>query len=420
MPESRNTGRNREGRSPPPSWLDAAFVEAALRRSGQPLARVARVDTSYATAVGDHYCSRMYRVEAVVRGQERPVSLLVKCMPEDKVILAMVREKGEFQTEVSMYKKLLRAAGLSEPPLSARFFTAATDEVITLEDLVAQGFRMGDRFAGLDFEHAAAVLRALGRFHAATHVLLEREPRLLEHYRSLFQSPSKDFGGVNRALIRSAAAVARAWADEPPGLAARIEAIAESAAEKRKHLTSEAQAEFKVLNHGDLWTNNIMFRRDKGEVECRFVDLQLCFMSSLEEAGWRERWPRLVAEYSDALAEAARRLGAAWVPTAEDVQAELRRARAWGLLVATSWVAVILTDAGKQFDFAACRQGGAAALAALSDTYKRRLRLLLPYCDEIGVFEDFPGIVRTNRISKKHLKIPFLKYPKYFNTFCEN
>jgi hypothetical protein len=51
-----------------------------------------------------------------------------------------------------------------------------------MQDLCAEGFKMAERRQGLDMCHCLLVMRLLGRFHAASVVLHDRDPEAMSLY----------------------------------------------------------------------------------------------------------------------------------------------------------------------------------------------------------------------------------------------
>lgn len=50
------------------------------------------------------------------------------------------------------------------------------NDFIVLEDLSPAGYMTADRTEGLDFDHCAAVLQTLGRFHALSFAMKDQDP----------------------------------------------------------------------------------------------------------------------------------------------------------------------------------------------------------------------------------------------------
>lgn len=63
--------------------------------------------------------------------------------------------------------------------------------------------------------------------------------------------------------------------------AKKMQKIADNVINKLDAHCNQKTAGFKVLNHGDLWVNNLLFKYDKGvPVDLVFVDYQMSFYSS--------------------------------------------------------------------------------------------------------------------------------------------
>jgi len=145
---------------------------------------------------------------------------------------------------------------------------------------------MLDKYIGLGHDETTKVLEALARFHALTYHLLRYEG---EKYfegeevailgRNLWtkdnvnwEAAAKFFGGSTKIGIEFIAA-------EDEELAAKVKLALgdiQSAGKIVKSTTLKTDSVyFPCILHGDLWTNNILFKYINGKVaEVKFVDFQ--------------------------------------------------------------------------------------------------------------------------------------------------
>lgn len=93
---------------------------------------------------------------------------------------------GIFENEIFMMSNSLRKMQqMLGSRLGANVLYCRMERPICLmlEDLARLGFRMADRFRGLDFDHSKLTLQSLGKFHAASVALCEK---VTIHHRSNF------------------------------------------------------------------------------------------------------------------------------------------------------------------------------------------------------------------------------------------
>lgn len=84
---------------------------------------------------------------------------------------------GIFENEIFMMSNSLRKMQQmlgSRLGANVLYFRMERPICLMLEDLARLGFRMADRFSGLDFDHSKLTLQSLGKFHAASVALCEK------------------------------------------------------------------------------------------------------------------------------------------------------------------------------------------------------------------------------------------------------
>ncbi|XP_026830633.1 uncharacterized protein LOC105274771 [Ooceraea biroi] len=154
-----------------------------------------------------------------------------------------------------------------------------------LEDLSLQGFVMkGSKI--LDYPHVSLALRCLGELHAYSFVIRAANPEMFEKFQRM-QEPLVDENFYNNNAFRSkelAKVVIKALADEDEHYVKRVQQFADNVKDNMCSAVDGTLAEpYAVVNHGDAWTNNILFKYDKdGKTprDLRFLDFQLCRYAS--------------------------------------------------------------------------------------------------------------------------------------------
>nr|CAD7267636.1 unnamed protein product [Timema shepardi] len=207
--------------------LNKKFLQEMLRREGR---QVEVVSFTVVKGSEDNYSSSMIEVNLMTTDHDS-ISLLFKTVhvtPQEAKVLN-VREM--FKKEVLMYQKVVPTLIGLFPSDPLNVFTPSYhshEDLLVFENLRPLGFRHVDREQGLDLAHANLVLTELGRLHGAAYV----EAILARKYDILLELLRPKDDAIN------------------------------------------------LLNHGDLWTGNLLFRYtdrpNKVPVQVVFLDLQLC------------------------------------------------------------------------------------------------------------------------------------------------
>lgn len=311
------------------SWVNAAFIQDALRRDNDSNVNVTSVSVTRGTAPGENFSSIIYRVTATLDNGEMR-SLLLKIPPKGGEKRTV--ESGFFRIEANMLgnilpamKKLLdRAVPGRFAPLGARCPLYGTEPTsfLILEDLKPQGFRMAVRHRGLGLRHCLLALRSLARYHASSAALLHEDPSIAKDLPNPFRSCKESMEQYAISVFQMASNVCRKW----PGFEEYAEILAELtplAIGTLMKLNDPRPGKFNVINHGDYWTNNMMFKyAQNGQLEdFRIVDLQishptspaidlLYFLNtSLSDEVSTHHRPMLLREYYITLTETLELLG---------------------------------------------------------------------------------------------------------------
>ncbi|XP_063231565.1 uncharacterized protein LOC134536003 isoform X3 [Bacillus rossius redtenbacheri] len=285
--------------------ITVKFLQELLAESDPGL-----VVTSFQVAAGasrgDNYTATLYRLRVLgeLPGRRQPWrrSLIYKCLPADPARREAFKSDALFRNEVVFYTRALPALlafqGQRDVFRAVPRCYLAQSDVIVLEDLVARGFTMADRKAGLDHVHCK-VEQTLPPGGTRSECL-SRLRRLV--------SDGQFFSRM----------VAMVQPREP----------------------------YAVLSHGDCWTNNILFKySDAGDIlEVCLVDFQISRYASpaldlayllyccTSLATRRAHMPALLAHYHGTVVQALSDLGA--TPDRGDGQHHLRPDALWQLLLA--------------------------------------------------------------------------------------
>nr|CAD7577064.1 unnamed protein product [Timema californicum] len=274
-------------------WLTQVFLEEVIREAEQdPQIIVTSYDAKPAVGKGDNYASIMQRVSVVFRrkGTDTPdkASLIIKTPQTGQLIKQFLKEAKLFEKESHLYEVLLpKMYTLLEykvgvevfKPFAPMPFKSHRPETIILEDLAEKGFKMANRRERLDLNHCVLALKALGRFHALSVAIIEEEPSILENYpESMFKESMKEMNEqFVPVILESLAAVVDKWPGYEP-FGEKIRGHKKNCVDILLELVKPKEGVLNVLNHGDFWVNNMLFKysEETGEVDdIRMIDFQI-------------------------------------------------------------------------------------------------------------------------------------------------
>ncbi|XP_017151091.1 uncharacterized protein LOC108161360 [Drosophila miranda] len=412
-----------------PEYLNEQFftetLEEGLRETKVTLKEI---NFEWGSNPGDNYCSAIYRVLVTFAkwsdnkesAKKEQLSLIVKTIP--------ITEATQFLEDVSVFIKekqtytdiLPRLDILSRgDKFGAKYYHSVKGPVQTIvfSDLKVEGFKVASRESGLDFNHASLILQQLGKFHATSMVLAQKDPEIVKQYTRgmlsediLMKSDTFEnmFGDFLKGLIKCSAG----W----PGykhISGHLQRLSDNfrnvcvAASKPK-----AGDRYVVLNHGDMWTNNFMYgydNKDQPEVPTRaiFVDFQLSFYgspgcdlnfflnTSLKFELVQDRREELIKVYYKAFRDALEYARFEHIPTYEDLLYELRSRETYGLFALFAFLPMITMPKELASDnsidnmqdeaFKQKKVDAIFAQKALNDYQKWALKRF----DTLGVFGDY-------------------------------
>ncbi|KZC10407.1 PREDICTED: uncharacterized protein LOC107188541 [Dufourea novaeangliae] len=400
-----------------PSWLDPFFTERILRLAEDDnTLKVIDIFVKPATAKGDNYTSDMMRVvvEFTRTVGDKKVNdkkpLIFKFEPIAEGRRRDLIEKTQiFDTEIAMMSDALKKmTNLIGTRLGAQVYHIRMERPLCLimEDLAPLGFRMADRQIGLDLPHCRLVMQGLARFHAASVALCEKEPKHKAIYRrGIFNDdePSDLIVFFKNGCITLANEV-QSWSELGKKYADKIRGLADKLHPMCVKLLKRRDDEFNVINHGDCWVNNMMFRYDENSkpIEHVFVDFQLCVynspvldliyfittsMFSIEDDIDMER---LLLEYVELLTHHMAQLNCKTAPPTLDEIKQCKKNREFlGLIYAMTALPIMLVDKSeaKDIDEMIPKDGEAANHTYKNSLYKQVMIKRLPKYDEMGLLD---------------------------------
>lgn len=206
----------------------------------------------------------------------------------------MIMEKNSlFPREITVYRDILprihsMLESIGDPTLISPKCVFTTDDpetMLVFEDLKDANFQMVDRKLGLDLEQAKLVIGKLAKLHACSAVIYQTNPELMECLLegAICTHPERqDFLIFYKMCSREVARLVESWNDPAFNhLLNKLRNLEHTIINKGVKVYTRDESCFNVLNHDDVWVNNMMFKYGENSVEDVLVfDYQLAYFGS--------------------------------------------------------------------------------------------------------------------------------------------
>lgn len=310
---------------------------------------------------------------------------------------------------------------------------------------------MASRHEGLDLDHVKLVIERLSKFHAASAVLQENngpysdslsegmyndklKPMMDTYFNSnlvVMKESIKSFVNGERYLkqmVDFSFFLSKKMSDKMFIIHVSIEQenYKEKCFDKCKEITASNPNGFNVLNHGDLWTNNLMFKYDKdtltdmlfvstflmfdicmnsddfisSQIDLQLsvwgspaIDLHYFIVSSAEKKLKTEQFDTIVQYYHDNLVKTLQSLGyKKHIPTLLELQIDLLQRGLLGLMAAFSVLPISLLKDCEDADINNMLDEGDAGMnfkrkLYCNPPYVSMMEMLLAYFDKKGILQ---------------------------------
>ncbi|TDG39970.1 hypothetical protein AWZ03_013609 [Drosophila navojoa] len=410
--------------SEPPKYLNEDFFKAALEDGLRDM----RVDIKKIifaesnSGGGENYCSKIYRARALYRSSKRQLdeelALIVKSIaitPATQFLeeLAVYLREKIFYFDVLGKLEVLIGDG-SKFGAKCFYTTREPIQTIVFDDLTQYGYKLANRQSGLNEEHCVVILQKLGKFHASSMVLVEKEPSVREHFSSgmldeNYIRTNERFISFMTLQLRTLANVVAKWAGYEQ-LAEKLHRHCDNIKENLVLTGRAVPGEITVLNHGDLWVNNFMYKYHDElptkPIDAIFVDFQNSFFgspgcdinfflnSSVQLDVLMHRREFLIQTYYASLRESLERMHSEFVPSYADIQHEIHARELYGFFSSYAFLPMVTMRKEDSYDIsieALTDQDFAKKKVQLMFSSNPRttdtLRYALRRFDELGIFD---------------------------------
>ncbi|XP_049947826.1 uncharacterized protein LOC126456115 [Schistocerca serialis cubense] len=274
-----------EKRNEMPSWMDNKFIEEAFLKAGNEVdSDTARIE--YACKYGGGLMSETFRLRAKLRGQSAgEPSLVVKSALRSEGAMKDLGSSDVFSRERAVYCDVLPAlaaeggsgggAWAAVAPACYGSGAPPGPDYLLLDDLSAAGF-WEPQAAPLDRAQCAAALAAAARLHAGSVPQLPRPPLDGPLFRQSLTFADENAAAVGGLVQSSLLRMGEVLAEYPwfHPYDQRFQKLARELYPRAARAVKECSGGLRVLLHGDLKRNNIMFRTAAGELQVRLYDFQ--------------------------------------------------------------------------------------------------------------------------------------------------
>uniref|UniRef100_A0A1B6E7P5 CHK kinase-like domain-containing protein n=2 Tax=Clastoptera arizonana TaxID=38151 RepID=A0A1B6E7P5_9HEMI len=270
-----------------PSWLNNDFLTQLLKKNfTSNEINVLSFDTKLAAASGSNYTCLVIRVLIKFEENRKPAqkSIILKTTFSTGKIKDFIDEYGAIEKESFIYTKILPPMNdLMGLKITPKYLNTSITEAIALEDLNEDGYVMCDRVEQLNFDHCNAFMEAIGKFHALSYRLHELQPNLFDDFikEDVFtQHVKPEIKEYLYNTFHSFRSVLEEW-NGFQHIAEFIKNNLNSLWDKIVEIHS-TKKHLRVLNHGDPWVSNMLFKYDDSGkiIDIKLIDLQTCKMVS--------------------------------------------------------------------------------------------------------------------------------------------
>ncbi|XP_058448688.1 uncharacterized protein LOC131428660 [Malaya genurostris] len=401
-----------------PAWLDEKFFEdifvtkVNLERGKFKVNINAIVPTGGA---GENYTSLLYRVDVAAEcedGTSKNLKLIAKAMITEPALKAF----SVFTKEQCAYEQLLPSLERlwSDEGTAVRFgprcwkSVEGDVDIIVLDDLCAEGYKVANRQKGADMNHARILLAKLAKFHAAGAVDYRKNGPIHELYnKGMVQPESKPlFDQYLKVVGPVFLASMETWTGHER-YQNKMRQNLQGIYEKLRDATSKDDSSFVTLCHGDVWTNNHMFSyHESGEPSDVLLldfqnpyygspvqDLFYYIISSSALELKKDHFDELVQYYQSCLAESLEKLNySGAVPNLRDIHIEMLKRGFFGMQCLYGILPIVLADKNDNANFAGFFGEDEKSQKFRQDVfynpiYHEHLRVLLKLFDSRGLLD---------------------------------
>ncbi|XP_068156781.1 uncharacterized protein [Drosophila tropicalis] len=271
------------------AWLNNSYLQQVLRVYYQSdEVQVKSVNLESALGRGENYGAILTRIRVVHKRGDNQMEyvdfIMAKTELENEDFDTRERKAPYdiFNRELDIYDHVMpRLQELANEQLCPKIYHIdRPHRALLMEDLSMKGYKMASRLNRLDEQHVRLVLNKLAKMQAAS-VIMQAETQSLNRFdRGFFNQYTESFQTYFVGCLRACAEYLRSQ----PGYeqsAILLEQLAPHYMSLGLRCFRPEEDQLNVFTHGDLWTNNMMFKYENNEpIDVLLIDFQYAFWGS--------------------------------------------------------------------------------------------------------------------------------------------
>ncbi|XP_037806442.1 uncharacterized protein LOC119600347 [Lucilia sericata] len=349
-----------------PSWLDKEYVKKIIQHyCNNDNVIIKNFTKNPATTKGENYFSALYllTVDYCLETNEEVSKndcFILKTRIENDLMSQLEEDFDVFARETQYYtviseetQKLLD--DIKDTTVFGPKAIYVDDRIIVMENLKLKGFCLNEVKQGFNLNQCHLVLQKLAKFHAVSMVLYKKNPDMFRYHLpgNISEHPSPIHEMYSKA-IKSTIEYCNSQ-EELKKYVEKLENFSTTIIAKMINVYSRNLSDrFHVLNHGDMWVNNLMFNNEE---EVLFIDFQEGFYGSpgidwnyLLFTSWQadvfqNHLDDLIMVYHESLSDILHKLNYQQrIPTVDDVKKEIINKGFHGLATATCLLPILINE----------------------------------------------------------------------------
>lgn len=266
-----------------PSWISEQFWRTILEKceDEKPNNEAISFTTQPANPLAANLLTDTFRVQVKYRtkqGIDCFKDFIVKCPDMNKEVTQDLAKLDFYSREPMAYEMLFpQMYKKKQETFSPKFYPCAIKDALVLEDLGKDGYVSCNPQKRLDFIHCKEVLIKIAKFHATSVSCYNENPNVFDNFSThvIFTHESPSTKGTEAIIKLSLSCMIETLTQSQEldsfrkFLLERVDKVWEGVTESCKKKT----VGLNVLNHGDLWTSNILFKYDSAGRKIDHVNL---------------------------------------------------------------------------------------------------------------------------------------------------